>query len=87
VADDDCPSDKLVSVHDPTPVQRRHIKVPFDSLREWDEWANANCEPAREDDTPVLMGQRDRAGRPRRATHDELMAFIEEFGGPIDAPK
>jgi len=36
---------------------------------------NAHARPARDDDTPVLMGQ---TGRPRRATKEELMAFIEE---------
>jgi hypothetical protein len=75
-------------MQDPTPgVPRRHIKLPFDSLREWGDWVNANCSPAREDDTPVLMGQRDATGRPRRATYDETMALIEEFGGPLDMPK
>lgn len=75
-------------MQDPTPgIPRRHIKLPFDSWSEWGDWVNANCPPAREDDTCVLMGQRDETGRPRRATHDEMMAFIEEFGGPIDTPK
>ena len=53
----------------------RRIRSSFKSLEEWDEWVNTHCRPARDDDTPVLMGQ---TGRPRRATKEELMAFIEE---------
>lgn len=53
----------------------RRIKSRFRSLEEFDEWANTHAGPAREDDTPVLMGQ---TGRPRRATREELMALVEE---------
>jgi len=38
---------------------------------------NANALPARDDDTPVLLGQTGPGPR-RRATHDELIAFVEE---------
>lgn len=53
----------------------RRIKSRFSSLEEWDEWANTHARPAREDDTPVLIGQ---SGRRRRATREELMALVEE---------
>jgi hypothetical protein len=62
----------------------RHIKSEFKSLEEWDEWANANCASAREDDTPVLMGQTGPFPH-RRATHDELMALVAEFPPPGNA--
>lgn len=53
----------------------RRIKSPFRSLKEWGDWMNAHAAPAREDDTPVLIGQ---TGPRRRATHEELMALVEE---------
>jgi hypothetical protein len=62
----------------------RRIKSEFKSLEEWDEWVNANCEPARADDTPVLMGQTGPYPH-RRATYDELMALVAEFPPPSDA--
>jgi hypothetical protein len=54
----------------------RRVRSEFASLAEWDAWVNANCAAAREDDTPVLMGQT--GGSRKRATHDQLMALIEE---------
>jgi hypothetical protein len=54
----------------------RRVKSKFASLKEWGDWVNANCAPAREDDTPVLMGQT--GGSRKRATRVELMALIEE---------
>ena len=54
----------------------RRVKSEFASLKEWGDWVNANCAAAREDDTPVLMGQT--GGSRKRATHDQLMALIEE---------
>jgi hypothetical protein len=62
----------------------RGIKSEFKSLKEWGDWVNANCPPAREDDTPVLMGQTGPFPH-RRATHDELMALVAEFPPPGDA--
>ena len=62
----------------------RRIKSEFKSLKEWGDWVNANCPPAREDDTPVLMGQTGPFPH-RRATHDELMALVAEFPPPADA--
>ncbi len=53
----------------------RRVKSKFASLKEWDAWVNANCAPRRADDTPVLMGQ---TGRPKRATPEELIAFVNE---------
>jgi hypothetical protein len=53
----------------------RRVKSKFASLKEWDAWVNANCAPRRADDTPVLAGQ---TGPRKRATHEELMAIIEE---------
>ncbi len=69
----------------------RRIKSEFKSLKEWGEWVNANCPPAREDDTPVLMGQTGPFPR-KRATQAELMEMIEEqrarFGeSPVGAPE
>lgn len=55
----------------------QRIKSPFKSLKEWGEWVNANARPARDDDTPVLLGQAGPGPR-RRATHDELIAFVAE---------
>jgi hypothetical protein len=43
-------------------------------LEEWGEWVNANCPPARDDDTPVLIGQ---TGPRRRATQEEIMELVE----------
>ena len=54
----------------------RRVRSEFASLAEWGDWVNANCAAAREDDTPVLMGQT--GGSRKRATHDQLMALIEE---------
>jgi hypothetical protein len=54
----------------------RRVRSEFASLAEWDEWVNTHCASAREDDTPVLMGQT--GGSRKRATHEELMALIEE---------
>jgi hypothetical protein len=62
----------------------RRIKSEFKTLEEWDEWVNANCPPAREDDTPVLMGQTGPYPR-RRASYEELMAFVAEFPPPGNA--
>ena len=54
----------------------RPMRPAFASLAEWDEWVNAHCAAAREDDTPVLMGQT--GGSRKRATRVELMALVEE---------
>lgn len=62
----------------------RRIKSQFKTLEEWDEWVNANCPPAREDDTPVLMGQTGPYPH-KRATHAELMALVAEFPPRGDA--
>ena len=58
----------------------RRIKSEFASLKEWGDWVNANCAPPRADDTPVLIGApRDpQTGRPKRATPEELIAFVNE---------
>ncbi len=53
----------------------RQIKSEFSSLKEWGDWVNANCAPARDEDTCVLMGQ---TGPRKRATHDEMIAFVNE---------
>jgi hypothetical protein len=53
----------------------RRVRSEFASLAEWGEWVNTNCAPRREDDTCVLMGQ---TGRPKRATPEELIAFVNE---------
>jgi len=53
----------------------RRVKSEFASLKEWGDWVNANCAPAREDDTCVLIGQ---TGPRKRATHDEMIAFVNE---------
>jgi hypothetical protein len=57
--------------------QPRRVKSQFKSLREWGDWMNANARPARDDDTPVLMGQTGPLPH-RRATHEELVALVEE---------
>jgi hypothetical protein len=62
----------LMSQDQPKP--RRRITSQFNSLEEWDEWANANCPPAREDDAPVLIGQ---TGPRRRATQEEIMELVK----------
>jgi hypothetical protein len=54
----------------------RRVRSGFTSLDEWDESVNAHCAAAREDDTPVLMGQI--GGSRKRATHEQLMALIED---------
>ena len=60
----------------------RRIKSQFKSLAEWGEWMNVHAAPAREDDTPVLIGQ---IAPRRRATREELMALVDEqrarYGG------
>jgi hypothetical protein len=53
----------------------RRVKSKFASLKEWGDWVNANCAPARDDDTCVLMGQ---TGPRRRATHEELIDIVNE---------
>jgi hypothetical protein len=53
----------------------RRIKSEFKSLEEWDEWVNTHSPPARDDDTPVLIGQ---TGPRRRATYEEIMEMVEE---------
>jgi len=55
----------------------RRVKSRFNSLEEWDEWVNANCAPRRADDGCVLMGQTGPGPR-KRATRDELIAFVNE---------
>jgi hypothetical protein len=47
----------------------------FSSLDELGEWMNANAEPARADDTPVLAGQ---TGPRRRASRAELLKLVNE---------
>lgn len=63
----------------------RRIKSRFNSLEEFSDWVNTHAAPAREDDTPVLMGQ---TGPRRRATREELMALVEEqrarYGWPTE---
>jgi hypothetical protein len=53
---------------------RPKLEPRFSTWQEWDAWTNANCPPARSDDTPVLAGQ---TGPRRRATREELIAFVE----------
>jgi hypothetical protein len=53
----------------------RRVRSEFASLKEWGDWVNANCAPARDDDTCVLMGQ---TGPRRRATHEELIDIVNE---------
>jgi len=63
-----------------TPVAEkapRRVKSQFKSLREWGDWMNANARPARDDDTPVLMGQTGPLPH-RRATHAEIVALLRE---------
>lgn len=64
----------------------RRIKSRFKSLEEFSDWMNTYAAPAREDDTPVLMGQ---TGHRRRATREELMALVEEqrarYGWPTES--
>lgn len=55
----------------------RRVKSHFKSLEEWDERVNTHARPARDDDTPVLMGQTGPYPH-RRATHEEIMALVEE---------
>ena len=62
----------------------RRVRSEFASLAEWDAWVNAHCAAAREDDTPVLMGQT--GGSRKRATGVELMALIEEQRARYAAP-
>jgi hypothetical protein len=63
-----------------TKASPRRVKSKFASLKEWGDWVNANCAAAREDDTPVLIGAPPdpQTGARKRATHDQLMALIEE---------
>jgi hypothetical protein len=65
----------------------RRVRSEFASLKEWGDWVNANCAPRREDDTPVLAGQ---AGPRKRATPEELIAFVDEqrarYGWPLYDP-
>ena len=64
------------------PKQRRVITSPFHSREEWGEWIDVNATPSRPDDLPVIGGQ---TGPRHRATHDELIAFIEANG--LDQPE
>jgi hypothetical protein len=54
------------------------IMSRFKSLEEWDDSVNTNCPSARDDDTPVLMGQTGPFPR-KRATYEEIMALVAEF--------
>jgi hypothetical protein len=62
------------------PINPRRVKSKFASLKEWGDWVNTNCAPRRADDTPVLIGAPPdpQTGARKRATHEELVAFVNE---------
>jgi hypothetical protein len=63
----------------------RRLKSEFASLKEWGDWVNANCAPARADYTPVIgLPPAHQTGPRKRATHEELMALIEEQRARIE---
>jgi hypothetical protein len=54
--------------------ERPRLDPGFSTWKEWGERINANSLPPDPDDTPVLAGQ---TGPRRRATREELIAFVE----------
>lgn len=50
------------------------LRSRFATWEEWGAWVNGNCPPARADDLPVFAGQ---VGPRRRATRDELIAYVK----------